>query len=361
MEKPIGINNIINEVQCKIKEVYNKLPKKGKEQENEWSVLASLIAFDKQKKEYEILSIGTGSKCVTSKQHNNNIINDSHAEVICKRAFQLFLLEQISKEQYIEKAPSKSETETKWKWRYDKYDLIFYISQVPCGDCCISSNGTINKDIETGAKRIINNSIEQTIALWEEKDIKDGIGKTRIKPGKGEKSLSMSCSDKILKWEVLGIQGGILANHFEMIRLNLIIIEKPADEDAVMRGIHLRTIQMNTLFTEKNYKVNIPPFIYLSQPSHLVKHKTDGLSAAGSSINFINEMDEEVTLGARGVKFGAGKKVVDSQRSRLCQMKIREKYSDVFHIQKDKIYQDDEYYKRKVFFKQCVEGGWTIK
>ena len=368
-EKPKHYDQITQNIQTELQKLYKSLPKKGTEQENEWSVLASFIACNKETLQMTILTFGTGSKSVTSKQYGNDIVNDCHAETVSKRSFQLFLMNEITHPQFIE----RNQSTNKWKWKSSEYQLIFYVTQVPCGDCCISENAT-KEMIETGAKRICDNSIEKTIALWEEKNIKDGIGKTRIKPGRGEKSLSKSCSDKIVKWEILGIQGGLLSNIFEPILIDLILIEEPGDEYSVNRGLNERAVHLNTeLLMKKQQLYKLPP-VCLVKSSGIVKQNDGKLSAAGSSINYIRNLKEEVTIATRGVKFGAGKKVNDSMRSRLCTMKMRKEYlmclnNCLNNDNKDEkeqneikeIIKNEDYMKRKELFKQFVDGGWTIK
>lgn len=67
-------------------------------------------------------------------------------------------------------------------------------------------------------------------------------GALRIKPGRGDRTLSMSCSDKIMKWCVLGLTSGLLQNFLvEPIYLSSIIIGNTEfDHASVTRALSLR-------------------------------------------------------------------------------------------------------------------------
>lgn len=71
---------------------YKKLPKSGKPNEQEWTILSAIILKYSTNK-LKILSLATGSKCLpqTSLSSNGTLINDSHAEVLARRGFLRFV------------------------------------------------------------------------------------------------------------------------------------------------------------------------------------------------------------------------------------------------------------------------------
>lgn len=101
---------------------FNTLPKTGKPKPNEWTILSCIVKHDLEADDLEVVALGTGSKCIGKGKMSQTgaILNDSHAEVICRRAFLRYLYEQIESQ----------------KLR-DNVHYHFFTSHVPCGDAAI--------------------------------------------------------------------------------------------------------------------------------------------------------------------------------------------------------------------------------
>lgn len=112
---------------------FETLPKSGKPKKNEWTVLSSIVL--EFKGDLNVVALGTGSKCIgkTKMSPNGDILNDSHAEIICRRSFLRFLLDRMKNEGLFLHFNGSSK----------KYSVLegvrfhFFTTHAPCGDASI--------------------------------------------------------------------------------------------------------------------------------------------------------------------------------------------------------------------------------
>lgn len=84
------------------------------------------------------------------------------------------------------------------------------------------------------------------------------VGAVRTKPGRGDRTSSVSCSDKILRWNYVGIQGALLAFLIEPIFLSSVIIscdEKSYSRDAMYRAVVYRNPMLDRIRSLKDSPV----------------------------------------------------------------------------------------------------------
>lgn len=64
-------------------------------------------------------------------------------------------------------------------------------------------------------------------------------GVLRVKPGRGEPTLSLSCSDKMARWGVLGFQGALLSHYLEeALYFSTVVVGKcPYSQEVIYRAL----------------------------------------------------------------------------------------------------------------------------
>lgn len=348
-------------------EQYRVLSKKGKANfGEEWSPLAAVVLVDGhgQGKNcvqdlplMKVVALGTGSKCIGQQRMSRHgwVVNDSHAEVLARRAFCRYLQGQIGEclrgrsEQSVMARGGQGRVRVK-----DQYTFHFFATQPPCGDACIfpvdaggrqitqvvegsgrgkwaehllsqqvnppadpvSSNTSDNVTNDTSTSDNVTNNdntsdrvtnadcvTSEDCDVPHAKRLKQSfpsshsqlgpsapqsdafppqlassppqpdpspsqppvdihrtgarctmrgecdphlpgvgyhlIGALRTKPGRGDPTLSMACSDKLLRWNVLGCQGGLLASQLEcpLYFASFTFLDTLFNETAVRRAL----------------------------------------------------------------------------------------------------------------------------
>ncbi|ETN81539.1 Adenosine-deaminase domain protein, partial [Necator americanus] len=167
-------------------------------------------------------------------------VNDCHAEIIARRGLLRFLYAQVI---LFTKTPAQSifvkNTETKKLALRKGLSFHMFVNTAPCGDARVYSfndaglvnaneaetNSLLRFKVENGMGTVLGRFPEtlapQTI---------DGIAG-------GERVRTMSCSDKMMRWNVLGIQGGLLSLILDPIYLSSVAVADKADGKRMERAL----------------------------------------------------------------------------------------------------------------------------
>ena len=120
--------------------VYASLPKTGKPQPGEWTVLAGIVLL-RPGAAAKCVALGTGTKCLTTTQiaadASGESVHDAHAEVCARRALRAYLLAEIraaalSESIVLQPIAGGGGFEVK-----PGVQLVMYTSEPPCGDAAI--------------------------------------------------------------------------------------------------------------------------------------------------------------------------------------------------------------------------------
>ena len=275
------------------------LPSKGKPKENEWTVYAAIVAHspraDGSSSPFWVVSSATGTKC-TATRCQGHVLHDSHAEVLARRGLVRTLWTEIAAatsqtdqtalprtyRRLLELDDKKVATATQvkrcFRLRRD-LQLHMYVSDSPCGDASIyevTGDDTSPSLQFTGAKVIVSPDTNVSVEACggSQRMIKDEryrlaredmqlLSKLRSKSGRSNldscrRSSSMSCSDKLVRWGVLGMQGRLLMQFIaEPLRLaSLVVSRDPRVESSLVQELALRRAVPERIFAAETHARN---------------------------------------------------------------------------------------------------------
>uniref|UniRef100_A0A8C0WCG0 Double-stranded RNA-specific editase B2 n=1 Tax=Castor canadensis TaxID=51338 RepID=A0A8C0WCG0_CASCN len=214
----------------------------------------------------QVIVLSSGTKCISGEHISDQglVVNDCHAEIVARRAFLHFLYAQL--ELHLSKRREDSERSIFVRLKEGGYrlreNILFhlYVSTSPCGDARLNSPYEITTDVNS-SKHIVRKfrghlrtkieSGEGTVPVRGPSSVQtwDGILL-------GEQLVTMSCTDKIARWNVLGLQGALLCHFIEPVYLHSIVVGSLHHTGHLSRVMSHRTEDIGQLPT--SYRHNQP-------------------------------------------------------------------------------------------------------
>jgi len=319
-------------------------------------VLAAIIMKREppQRKEKEpwmadqVVSLGTGNRCIvgTRMSLEGLTVNDCHAEVISRRGFLRFLYHKLL-------SYDANDPESIYESAGDDNDMLrlkpevsfhMYISTAPCGDGALFSprDNEIYELDQSDAPKQHRPTFTSSVQGVLRTKMEGGEGTIPMEPDmepqtwdgiiRGERLRTMSCSDKIAKWNVTGIQGALLSQFLEPIYLSSVTLGYLFDFGHLSRALccRLKGSGEAPLLPEEQlpagYRLNHPELgrVTVYDPPRETE-KTKSISINWTA----GDEKAEVCDGSQGLCVERYSEAIGSQTSHLCKKNLYGLFNEV--------------------------------
>nr|XP_031544930.1 LOW QUALITY PROTEIN: double-stranded RNA-specific adenosine deaminase [Vicugna pacos] len=327
-----------------------------------------------------VVSLGTGNRCVKgdSLSLKGETVNDCHAEIISRRGFIRFLYSELMK--YNPQTAKDSIFEPAKGGEKLQIQMPLFCSTAPCGDGALFDKSCSDRAVEStdsrhypvfenpkqGKLRTKVENGEGTIPV-ESSDIVPTWDGIRL----GERLRTMSCSDKILRWNVLGLQGALLTHFLQPVYLKSVTLGYLFSQGHLTRAICCRVTRDGSAFEDglrHPFIVNHPKVGRVS----VYDSKRQSGKTKETSVNWClaDGYDLEILDGTRGTVDGprnelsrVSKKNIFLLFKKLCSFRYRRDLLRLSYGEAKKAARDYEtaknYYKKSL--KDMGYGNWISK
>ncbi|XP_062847003.1 adenosine deaminase domain-containing protein 1 isoform X2 [Trichomycterus rosablanca] len=352
-------NPINDQVPSVIKEMFSKLMDSYPEFSGCGGTLAAFVT--QSPTWFEVVALGTGnSNTKLSLSPNGRILHDSHAVVTARRSLMRYLYRHLllfySKNRALEeKSVFQLDETTKLLTLKSHITLHLYLNQLPKGAAQIPSYLRLNP-LSISAWEV-NNQIGLHVMI-------DGMVFSVFSSTfeqSGSRVVSMSASDKITQWQVVGFQGALLSHFIEPIYVSSILIGDESCND--IRGMEVALNQRVDGITSK-----LPMYYCVYRPQISLVASVIPTDAHGSQKNLsLNWCQGDVSLEV--VDSVEGKSVEESPfksgpalASRLCKAAMLSRFNLVAkEAQREALLSAVSYREAKMMAKPYQEAKSVLK